>query len=334
MHTAMHSLIALACALVLLPCVGALRGLSFRQKLRPLERDRPLQPLTLAETAFLSLITVETPDENEPAETVRRAVDVFRRHGVVRIAGALSCEEADALVRQATQLQTRQRKAYGQASQADRYTLWLADSETSVVPRESESVLQRALYGDLSTVWQTCAAALGSPHVGLAEVVTSLPGGAAQAWHQDGAGLTHQIALCPIGLEQGPTEIRPRPFSAEYLVAMTQRAEYEVFADAAAVVHKLQRPLYELTSALHTTIWDALDSRISHEQAALGLRLRLLPPPPILRLTADTGMLIMYDAAMQHRGGANRGDYPRPILAVHMRDADAFGASRQIEQYT
>ena len=53
-------------------------------------------------------------------------------------------------------------------------------------------------------------------------------------------------------------------------------------------------------------------------------------PPP--RCGAVVGEL--YDAAMQHRGGANQGEYARPILAVHLRDNADYGATRQLPEYT
>ena len=40
---------------------------------------------------------------------------------------------------------------------------------------------------------------------------------------------------------------------------------------------------------------------------------------------ARPGTLIIYDAAMQHRGGANKGATARPILAVHMRRGEGYG---------
>ena len=69
-------------------------------------------------------------------------------------------------------------------------------------------------------------------------------------------------------------------------------------------------------------------------QAAEGMRLGVLPPPPVLRLTQEQGSMVLYDAAMQHRGGANSGEYARPILAVHLRDNADYGATRQLPEYT
>ena len=174
------------------------------------------------------------------------------------------------------------------------------------MPRGGDGVLERTLHGDLAATWQQCASALGSPLVALAEVVTSMPGGAAQAWHQDGAGLTMQIALCKCGLAQGPTEVRPRPFRAEKLLALTRdRDEYSAFEPIARALHKLERPIYDGTGRLHAAFWEAVGPRLSREQAALGMSAGVLPPPPSVRLTAEPGDLVLYDGAMQHRGGAN-----------------------------
>ena len=60
-------------------------------------------------------------------------------------------------------LQLEQRTAYAQRSRSDRYTLWLADGESSIVPRGGDGVLERTLHGDLAATWQQCASALGSP---------------------------------------------------------------------------------------------------------------------------------------------------------------------------
>ena len=63
-------------------------------------------------------------------------------------------------------------------------------SDGSAVP-DSAAALRRALDGE----WRGWAAELGAPTVSLAEVVTSLPGGAPQTWHFDGHGVTLQLAL-------------------------------------------------------------------------------------------------------------------------------------------
>ena len=42
--------------------------------------------------------------------------------------------------------------------------------------------------------------------------------------------------------------------------------------------------------------------------------------PATVRLTAPKGSVVVYDSAMFHRGGENRGEAPRPILAIHVRD--------------
>ena len=144
-------------------------------------------------------------------------------------------------------------------------------------------MLERTLHGDLAATWQQCASALGSPLVALAEVVTSMPGGAAQAWHQDGAGLTMQIALCKCGLAQGPTEVRPRPFRAEKLLALTRdRDEYSAFEPIARALHKLERPIYDGTGRLHAydvQLWWASVRQNARVRAAAFLGHSAAPPP-------------------------------------------------------
>ena len=290
---------------------------------------QPLRPPTAAELAYTDLVTAS------PSATAAEATNVFQRYGIVRVPAVLSADQTSELVAEATTLQREQRTAYAQRSRSDRYTLWLADGESSIVPRGGDGVLERTLHGDLAATWQQCASALGNPLVALAEVVTSMPGGAAQAWHQDGAGLTMQIALCKCGLAQGPTEVRPRPFRAEKLLALTRdREEYSAIEPMARALHKLERPIYDGTGRLHAAFWEAIGPRLSREQAALGMSAGVLPPPPSVRLTGEPGDLVLYDGAMQHRGGANQGEYARPILAVHLRDNADYGATRQLPEYT
>ena len=279
-----------------------------------------LAPLDLVETAFLDMITVK--QRADARQTEQEAYRVYRRHGIVRLCGVLTPFEASSLVQEAANLQRRPRKAFGQFSHADRHTIWIAgsnDAPANFSDLPCAGLMHRALNGDLAMLWRSCVSSLGASHLGLAEVVTSMPGGAAQAWHQDGAGITIQIALCRIGLTQGPTEIRPRIFTSEYLVSATSRKGYRQFRGMATAFHRLQRPVYKRTSAIHSAIWESIGPRMTREQMVFSMNLGILPPPPLVRLTADAGMLILYDAGMRHRGGANRGSYPRPILAVHMR---------------
>ena len=309
-------LIQLAALLCALPCAAPLAV--FRQRAQSLQPTEPLA-LTTAEKAFLDMVTVRSAKE---------ATRIYQRHGIVRLPATLSAAESDELLATAAELQSVRRNAFGQPSKDDRYTLWLADRDSSVVPKDGDdSVLRRTL----DSVPQQLSALNSEYRISLAEVVTSMPNGAAQPWHQDGAGVTLQVALCDIGLRQGPTEIKPRSFTAEYLLAATERDEWREYADAAAMLHKLQRPLYELTGAVHSALWAFLEPRLTHEQAGIVCN---LIPPPVLRLVAEKGTMIMYDAAMQHRGGANVGDHPRPILAVHVRAEDGYGASQQLEQFT
>ena len=207
----------------------------------------------------------------------------------------------------------------------DRFTHWLADADGSAVP-DSAAALRRALDGE----WRGWAAELGAPTVSLAEVVTSLPGGAPQTWHFDGHGVTLQLALCRIGLAEGPTEVRPRAFSESYVDVMTQQAaDAGVAADpshVAALARALaERVGYELTTAAHEAIWAVARPLLRRAAAAEALRRGLLPPPPVVRMAAGAGDLTLYDAAMQHRGGANSGATARPILAVHMRRGEGYG---------
>ena len=280
-----------------------------------------LPPASVAETAFLEMVTVRPQPGMGSARVAREATRLFRQHGVARVPTLTASEVA--VLMEDIELQRRPRNAFGQLSQRDRYTVWIAGTSAELSNGDEHepggSVLRRVIGGDLAKVWRRCVASLGAPHLGLAEVVTSMPGGRAQAWHQDGAGVTLQIALCHISLAQGPTELRPRAFVSENLVARCAHA-WRPWRSVAAVLHRLQRPLYKRTSAIHASIWDELAGRgITPSQAMCGMRLGLLPPPPLVRLTADAGMLVMYDAAMRHRGGMNHGEYARPVLAIHMR---------------
>ena len=288
------------------------------------------EPSSVAEAAFLDIITVEQGLDG--ASTEREALRIYRRHGIVRLPEYLTHTESKSLVQKAVALQRKPRKAFGQLSRADRETIWLAGpsdsrtedgSGTNHTVFENGSVLARALDGDLAALWRSCVTSLGATHLGLAEVVTSMPGGRAQAWHQDGAGVTLQIALCDIGLAQGPTEIRPRAFTAENFIAATRRGRWRLLRGVASTLHKMQRPIYKRTTEMHSALFRLIGPRMSHEQMVVAMRLGVLPPPPLVRLTADMGTLMLYDAAMRHRGGANRGDSPRPILAVHMRAYEA-----------
>ena len=94
-----------------------------------------------------------------------------------------------------------------------------------------------------------------------------------------------------------------------------------------------QRPFYDMVTALHAATWAVLrpllaeigqptSKRVARQLIEAGLT------PPVVRLTADVGCLTLYDSSMVHRGGPNRGETARPILAVHMRaDGESYGMS-------
>ena len=275
--------------------------------------------------AFLDIVTIRN-SAGQSARALRNdALRTFRQHGVVRIPRSVSRADAAAIVREASECSSRRRHAFGQPSIRDRFTHWLADADGSAVP-DSAAALRRALDGE----WRGWAAELGAPTASLAEVVTSLPGGAPQTWHFDGHGVTLQLALCRIGLAEGPTEVRPRAFSESYVDVMTQQAADAGVAADPSLVAALARALaervgYELTTAAHEAIWAAARPLLRRAAAAEALRRGLLPPPPVVRMAAGAGDLTLYDAAMQHRGGANRGETARPILAVHMRRGEGYG---------
>ena len=147
----------------------------------------PLRPTrSIDEAAFLDLVTAASVDD---------AADTFRRHGIVRIPEFLSAGEASALVAAAGEC-GMQRDAYGQASQADRYTLWLAGDgmEGSAGAAAATTGVQQAApcarraFLDESG-WRTIASSCGYSRLALAEVVTSLPGGSAQRWHFEYGGV-------------------------------------------------------------------------------------------------------------------------------------------------
>ena len=308
-----------------LPCLIALPGAPPAVAPPAVLAGRPDRRLTVDEVAFLDIVTIRN-SAGQSARALRNdALHTFRQHGVVRIPRSVSRADAAAIVREASECSSRRRHAFGQPSIRDRFTHWLADADGSAVP-DSAAALRRALDGE----WRGWAAELGAPTVSLAEVVTSLPGGAPQTWHFDGHGVTLQLALCRIGLAEGPTEVRPRAFSESYVDVMTQQAaDAGVAADpshVAALARALaERVGYELTTAAHEAIWAAARPLLRRREAAEALRRGLLPPPPVVRMAAGAGDLTLYDAAMQHRGGANRGATARPILAVHMRRGEGYG---------
>ena len=133
--------------------------------------------------------------------------------------------------------------------------------------------------------------------IGLAELVVSLPGGSAQRWHYDGVGATAQVACCDITAALGPTELVPRILPPDYVHGRSRAA----------------RGPYDLTTLFSRIGWVFL-----RPFAASLIKSRTLLPATV-RLCGAAGDVVVYDAAMFHRGGANRADAARPILAIHVR---------------
>ena len=300
-------------------------------------------PLCVGEEAFANLVTAGSLDAAAP---------IFARHGIVRVPDFLSGDEAAELVSAAEACGLR-RDAYGQTSQLDRFTLWLAGdgmegsagaATATAAMAEQAPCAHRAFIDDGAESWRAIASQCGYSHMALAEVVTSLPGGSEQRWHFDGEGVTAQIALVRVGDAQGPTEVAPRALAREFVrnsefvsSLSSSLAGGELGAPAAIDVlsralRRLpdlartapQRPLYDLTTGAHAAAWAALRpllgaldaptrERVARQLIEAGLT------PPVVRLTADVGCLTLYDSRMVHRGGRNVGETERPILAVHLR---------------
>ena len=119
--------------------------------------------------------------------------------------------------------------------------------------------------------------------IGLAELVVSLPGGSAQRWHYDGVGATAQVACCDIDPKLGPTELVPRILPPDYVHGRSRAA----------------RGPYDLTTLLSRVGWVFL-----RPFAAKLIESRTLLPATV-RLCGAAGDVVVYDAAMFHRGGAN-----------------------------
>lgn len=289
--------------------------------------------MDIDEATFLDMVTVETIDE---------AAATFATYGIVRIPDFLSADESAALSDAAGECGLR-RDAFGQASQLDRFTLWLAGdgmegsagAATTAARFEQRAPSAQKAFLD-EDGWRSIAAARGYSHLALAEVVTSLPGGEEQRWHFDGMGVTAQIALVPIGDAQGPTEVTPRPLDESFVRAsewVSLAAGLEPAKKIATVLPRLpelassapQRPLHDAVTAVHAAAWAALrpllsaldetnSKRVAEQLVEWGLT------PSVVRLTAAVGTLTLYDSSMIHRGGRNVGPTPRPILAVHLRE--------------
>ena len=305
-------------------------------------------PLPPDEAAFLSLVTVDSIDA---------AAATYARYGIVRVPAFLDAAESTALYQAADDCGLR-RDAFGQSSQDDRYTLWLAGdgmegvagAATATATVEDAAPCARRAFLD-EDGWRSIAATRGYGHLALAEVVTSMPGGSEQRWHFDGEGVTAQIALVPIGDAQGPTEVTPRPMASEFvdnsefvsgISAALQDGSGSFDADSAlSALQRLpklalaapQRPLYDVITGLHAAAWSALRPALNalatvDESASERLARQLIEgglTPPVVHLTADVGCLTLYDSAMVHRGGRNTGATARPILAVHLRAGSEYG---------
>ena len=131
----------------------------------------------------------------------------------------------------------------------------------------------------------------------MAELVVSLPGGSAQRWHYDGVGATAQVACCDISVKLGPTELVPRILPPAYVHGRS----------------RVSRGPYDVTTLFSRIGWVFL-----RPFAATLIESQTLLPATV-RLCGAAGDVVVYDAAMFHRGGANRAAAARPILAIHVR---------------
>ena len=110
-------------------------------------------------------------------------------------------------------------------------------------------------------------------------------------------GATAQVACCDITAALGPTELVPRILPPDYVHGRSRAA----------------RGPYDVTTLLSRVGWVFL-----RPFAAKLIKSRTLLPATV-RLCGAAGDVVVYDAAMFHRGGANRADVARPILAIHVR---------------
>ena len=277
--------------------------------------------LPVDQRAFMDIVTVGT---------VAEAPEVFSKWGVVRVPSLLSAEEVEVLLRAARDHGVR-RDAFAQDSQSDRYTLWIAgdgmskaQQAASETLRQAAPCLERAVHrGDRSSFRPVCDA-FGYPNLMLAEVVTSAPGGAPQDWHFDGEGITAQISLVTIGESNGPTEIQPRPVPRGYMRWMKHLASQPAGKrrdDTAEVLAELTseiKSMYDRLTRAHEFAWNTLRPILGGNVQVARSIIEAGLTPAVVHMVADIGCLTLYDAAMIHRGGQNRGTTERPILAVHI----------------
>ena len=281
-------------AALLLPPAAALLAPAVVPKAPPRVALRP------EEVAFLDAITCDARD-------LRQAEALYEKYGVVRLRRAAA--NADLLARQATSAGVVA-DAFGQKRREDRYTIhlrgdarkWQGDGTDSTDDSAGDGRLEHLApavadwLDDDERPWRRICGDSDSV-IGLAELVVSLPGGSAQRWHYDGVGATAQVACCDIDETLGPTELVPRILPPDYVYGRSRAA----------------RGPYDLTTLFSRIGWVFL-----RPFAASLIKSRTLLPATV-RLCGAAGDVVVYDAAMFHRGGANRADVARPILAIHVR---------------
>ena len=263
-------------------------------------RPEPQAALRPEEVAFLDAITCDARD-------LRQAEALYKKYGVVRLRKAAA--NADLLARQATSAGVVA-DAFGQKRREDRYTIhlrgdarkWQGDGTDSTDDSAGDGRLEHLApavadwLDDDERPWRRICGDSDSV-IGLAELVVSLPGGSAQRWHYDGVGATAQVACCDIDETLGPTELVPRILPPDYVYGRSRAA----------------RGPYDLTTLFSRIGWVFL-----RPFAANLIESRTLLPATV-RLCGAAGDVVVYDAAMFHRGGANRAAVARPILAIHVR---------------
>jgi len=263
-------------------------------------RPEPQAALRPEEVAFLDAITCDARD-------LRQAKTLYEKYGVVRLRKAAA--NAGILARQATSAGVVA-DAFGQTRREDRYTIhlrgdarkWQGDGTDSTDDSAGDGRLEHLApavadwLDDDERPWRRVCGDSESV-IGLAELVVSLPGGSAQRWHYDGVGATAQVACCDISVKLGPTELVPRILPPDYVHGRSRAA----------------RATYDLTTLFSRIGWVFL-----RPFAATLIESRTLLPATV-RLCGAAGDVVVYDAAMFHRGGANRAAAARPILAIHVR---------------
>ena len=263
-------------------------------------RPEPQAALRPEEVAFLDAITCDARD-------LRQAEALYKKYGVVRLRKAAA--NADLLARQATSAGVVA-DAFGQKRREDRYTIhlrgdarkWQGDGTDSTDDSAGDGRLEHLApavadwLDDDERPWRRVCGDSDSV-IGLAELVVSLPGGSAQRWHYDGVGATAQVACCDISVKLGPTELVPRILPPDYVHGRS----------------RVSRGPYDVTTLFSRIGWVFL-----RPFAATLIESRTLLPATV-RLCGAAGDVVVYDAAMFHRGGANRAAAARPILAIHVR---------------